>query len=244
MKTAAIIQARMGSHRFPGKVLMDIAGKPMLQHVIERTQQCESIDGVIVATSTNTRDDQLADLCRDLGVNVIRGSEQDVLSRYALAADKFRCETVVRITSDCPLIDPDIVDNVAFEVSNNPGVQYACNFFPQRLFPRGLDVEAVDARVLQQLNQQATDPRYREHVTLSIYENASRFNIASVSNRLDHSHLRWTVDTPADLELVRKIFGYFNDRNIERFGYADIMRALTQNWHWCEINREVIQKAA
>ena len=244
MKTAAIIQARMGSRRLPGKVLMDIAGKPMIQHVVERARRCESIDGVIVATSTSSDDDQLADRCRDLGVDVVRGSEHDVLSRYALAAEKFRCQTVIRITSDCPLIDPEIVDNVACEVVHNPGVQYACNFFPQRLFPRGLDVEAINARVLQQLNQKAVDPRHREHVTLGIYEKASRFNIASVSNRLDHSHLRWTVDTEADLKLVRKIFGYFADRNKDCFGYADIMRALTQNWHWCEINKEVLQKAA
>jgi len=244
MKTAAIIQARMGSQRLPGKVLMDIAGKPMIDHVVERARRCESVDGVIVATSTNSDDDQLADHCRKIGVNVVRGSEQDVLSRYALAAEKFRCETVVRITSDCPLIDPAIVDQVVYEVSRNPGVQYACNFFPQRLYPRGLDVEAITAQLIRQLNKEATDPRHREHVTLKVYENAFRFNIASVSNRLDHSHLRWTVDTEADLKLVRKICEHFANNGTEEFGYSEIMRVLTQNWHWCEINREVLQKAA
>lgn len=244
MRTAAVIQARMGSERLPGKVLMDIAGKPMIDRVVERTQRCESIDGVIVATSTNAEDDQLADHCRSIGVKVVRGSEHDVLSRYALAAEKFCCETVVRITSDCPLIDPAIVDQVVYEVSENPGVQYACNFFPQRLFPRGLDAEALKAQTLRQIDKEANEARHREHVTLKIYENASRFNIASVSNRLDHSHLRWTVDTESDLLLVRKIYDHFAERSIEVFGYSEIMRALTHNWHWCEINREVLQKAA
>jgi spore coat polysaccharide biosynthesis protein SpsF len=244
MKTAAVIQARMGSDRLPGKVLMDIAGKPMIDRVVERVQRCNSIDGVIVATTTNANDDQLADHCRSLGVNVVRGSEEDVLSRYALAAEKFHCQTVVRITSDCPLIDPEIVDSVVYEVTENPGVQYACNFFPQRLFPRGLDAEVIRTQLLRQINAEATDARHREHVTLKIYEHASRFNIASVSNRLDHSHLRWTVDTEADLKLVRKIFDHFAEQNVDCFGYSEIMRALTQNWHWCEINREVLQKAA
>ncbi|QEG23499.1 cytidylyltransferase domain-containing protein [Mariniblastus fucicola] len=244
MRTAAVIQARMGSERLPGKVLQDISGKPMIDRVVERVARCKSLDGVIVATSTNTADDVLASHCRDLGVPVVRGSENDVLSRYALAAEKYHCETIVRITSDCPLVDPEIIDQVVTEVTENPGVQYACNFFPQRLFPRGLDAEALTVRALQQINQQATDPRHREHVTLMIYENASRFNIASVSNRLDHSHLRWTVDTEADLMLVRKIYEHFAEQAVESFGYAETMRALTQNWHWCQINREVLQKAA
>lgn len=244
MKTAAVIQARMGSERLPGKVLQDIAGKPMIDRVVERVQRCLSIDGVIVATSTNASDDHLAEHCRGLGVQVVRGSENDVLSRYALAAEKFRCEFVVRITADCPLVDPDIVDQVVYEVTENPGVQYACNFFPQRLFPRGLDAEVLTVQALKQINAEATDPRYREHVTLMIYENASRFNIASVSNRLDHSHLRWTVDTEADLFLVRTIYEHFAEQGVDYFRYPEIMRALTQNWHWCQINREVLQKAA
>lgn len=243
MRTAAVIQARMGSERLPGKVLQDIAGKPMIDRVVERVQRCLSIDGVIVATSTNASDDHLAEHCKNLGVHVVRGSEDDVLSRYALAAEKFRCEFVVRITADCPLVDPAIVDQVVYEVTENPGVQYACNFFPQRLFPRGLDAEVLTVRTLNQINAEAIEPRYREHVTLMIYENASRFNISSVSNRLDHSHLRWTVDTEADLFLVRTIYDYFVGRGIYTFGYSEIMRALTQNWHWCQINREILQKA-
>ncbi len=244
MKTAAIIQARMGSHRLPGKVLQDIAGAPMIDRVVERVQRCESIDGVIVATSVDPADDILVQRCRDLGIAVVRGSENDVLSRYTLAAEKYRCETVVRITSDCPLIDPAIVDHVVHEVTENPGVQYACNFFPQRLFPRGLDAEALTVRTLQQINAEATTARHREHVTLKIYENPSRFNIASISNRYDHSHLRWTVDTEQDLDLVRTVYEHFAEKGIETFGYPEIMKALTQNWHWCQINREVLQKAA
>ena len=244
MKTAAIIQARMGSQRLPGKVMLEIAGKPMIDRVVDRVRRCESIDGVIVATSVAPSDDELAKHCLGLGVQVVRGSEDDVLSRYALAAQSFGCKNIVRITSDCPLVDPEIVDQVVYEVSQNAGVQYACNFFPHRLFPRGLDAEAMTVQALLQINQQATDPRHREHVTLMIYENASRFNIASVSNRLDHAHLRWTVDTDADLQLVRTIYEHFAEQGIEEFGYAEVMKTLTQNWHWCQINREVLQKAA
>ena len=136
------------------------------------------------------------------------------------------------------------MDHVVHEVTENPGVQYACNFFPQRLFPRGLDAEAFSVRALNQINAEATTARHREHVTLMIYENPSRFNIASISNRYDHSHLRWTVDTEQDLLLVRTIYNHFVDQGIDAFGYSDIMRALTQNWQWCQINREVLQKAA
>ena len=244
MKTAAVIQARMGSERLPGKVLQDIAGKPMIDRVIERIDCCRNIDEIIVATSIAPCDDYLADHCQSLGVQVIRGSEDDVLSRYALAARAFDCQNVVRITSDCPLVDPKIVDQVVGPVLTNPAVHYVCNFFPQRLFPRGLDAEAMTVETLNYVDKTATDRRHREHVTLMIYENASQFNIASVSNRLDHSHLRWTVDTEADLELVRTIYEHFKHRGIESFGYPEIMKALTQNWHWCQINREVIQKAA
>ena len=244
MKTIAIIQARMGSERLPGKVLMNIAGRSMLDCVVSRIRKCQLVDQVVVATSDASCDNQLELFCNHNGIDVVRGSEHDVLSRYVKAATAYSADTVVRITADCPLIDPIVVDKVISELHKSDNAQYSSNFYPQRLFPRGLDAEALTMPTLMQVGVTATDSRHREHVTLMIYENVSKFKTVSVSNRLDHSHLRWTVDTDADLKLVRTIYQHFTDRGVESFGYPEVMQALTENWHWCQINREVRQKAA
>lgn len=241
MKTVAIIQARLGSQRLPGKVLSQICGKPMVERVHQRVARCQSVDQVVVATSDSPEDDVLADFCESKGWAMVRGSEDDVLSRFVLAADTFQADRIVRITSDCPLLDSAIVDQV---VDALEGYDYACNFFPQRLYPRGLDAEAMTAEALHRIDAQAKSPRHREHVTLLAYERPSEYRVASVSNRLDHSHLRWTVDTESDLKLIQTIYTHFSRLDQEEFGYADIMRALSKNWQWCEINREVRQKVA
>ena len=191
----------------------------------------------------------MAQHCVDQNIDFVRGSEDDVLSRYVFAADRFAADNVVRITSDCPLIDPEIVDSVvevllSAKNSDEEGYDYACNFYPHRLYPRGLDAEALTVETLRKLDQQAVLKRHREHVTLMVYENPSQFKMASVLNRLDHSHLRWTVDTAEDMELVRTVYRYFNESGQARFGYSDVMKALSMNWHWCNINRTVNQKAA
>ena len=159
MKTVAIIQARLGSQRLPGKVLRQICGKPMIERVHQRVQRCESIDQTVVAISDSDADDPLAEYCQSKAWNVVRGSENDVLSRYVLAAETFQADRVVRITSDCPLIDPQTVDMVANALQ---GHDYACNFFPQRLFPRGLDAEAMTIEMLHRLDDHAKSPRHRD----------------------------------------------------------------------------------
>ena len=242
MKTVAIIQARLGSIRLPGKVLHQICGQPMISRVVDRVAQCKNIDEIVIATTEEERDDLLVDFCKQQGWNCIRGSEMDVLSRFVVAAEKYDADTIVRVTSDCPLVDPELVDQVVDSLGDD--YDCACNFFPQRLYPRGLDAEAITRETLLRLDREARDPRHREHVTLKMYEQPSSFRIASVLNRLDHSYLRWTVDTKEDLELVQTIFTHFSNVDQTEFGYADVMRALSKNWQWCHINREISQKVA
>jgi len=242
MKTVAIIQARLGSQRLPGKVLRQVCGKSMIERVHERVSLCQSVDEVVVATSDSNQDDLLANYCESHEWAFVRGSEDDVLSRFVLTAQSTQADRIVRVTSDCPLLDPEIVDQVVETLDSD--FDYACNFFPQRLFPRGLDAEAFTRETLDRINTQAKSPRHREHVTLLAYEKPSEYRIGSVSNRLDHSHLRWTVDTEADLELVQTIYTHFSKLDQVEFGYADVMRALSHNWQWCQINREIQQKVA
>ncbi len=242
MKTVAIIQARLGSQRLPGKVLRQICGKSMIERVYERVLRCGRIDEVVIAISDSAHDDLLADYCDSKQWAFVRGSEHDVLSRFVLAAQFTQADRIVRVTSDCPLADPEIVGQVVDVLDG--GMDYACNFFPQRLYPRGLDAEAFTRETLSRLDAQAKSPRYREHVTLLAYEKPSEFKIGSVSNRMDHSHLRWTVDTELDLELVQTIYTHFSKLDQDLFGYSDVMRALSHNWQWCQINREIKQKVA
>lgn len=205
MKTVAIIQARMTSSRLPGKILADIGGKPMLARQLDRLKRTRNIDTLVIATTTNSTDDAVVDLARSANVSVFRGDEHDVLSRYLGAAIQFGADIVVRVTADCPLIDPDVTDRVIARLQQT-GADYASNIDP-RTFPRGLDTEAFPIDVLQRVDRLASERPAREHVTLFI--NASRRDLflrANVTNDTDESDLRWTVDVPEDLELIRRIF--------------------------------------
>ena len=206
-KTVAIVQARLGSTRLPQKILLDIAGKSMLERVVSRVQKSTLIDQVVIATTTNEADQKLVRYCEDRGWSYYRGSENDVLSRYVETAREFSASQVVRITSDCPLIDPDIVDELLAMSSFTPNesLDYCCNFYPVRRYPRGLDCESISTSALNRIAQVARDPKYREHVTLYAYQNPSEFSIGSLSCSGDCSEFRWTVDTPEDLELLSLI---------------------------------------
>lgn len=242
MNTVAIIQARTGSQRLPSKVFELIAGKPMLEHVVERTSRCQSIDHVIVATTIEKPDQQIADFCEQKGWSCFRGSEQDVLDRYYQAASHYAAQVIVRITSDCPLIDPVWISQVVESVkSADQVIDYSSNINPVRTLPRGLDVEAFTISALRKLWLQFRDPRYREHVTLAIAENPSRFRIQKVCNEADWSHLRWTVDTPSDLELIRNIFEQFPDNH---FSWLDVLERYQKFPDWNLINCDITQKVA
>lgn len=207
MKRVIIVQARMTSRRLPGKVLMDLAGRPMLAQQLRRLKCCRSADDIVVATTTNPADDPVVALADGEAVSWFRGSEDDVLSRYLYAARQSNADIVVRITADCPLIDPEETDRVIQELEKHPeDCDYAANILPRGL-PQGLDTEALFRDTLERVSRLARSSPAREHVTLFIYrERPDLFVIRSVTNVENNSDLRWTVDTAEDLNLVRHIY--------------------------------------
>ena len=239
MKNVAIIQARMGSSRLPGKVLRDVNGMTMLDRVVRRVKRCQYIQQVVVATSDLPIDRAIVGHCRDFGYSVFAGDHLDVLSRYVNAARTFNADRVIRITADCPLIDSGVIDQVVIKLENDPFLDYACNFFPNRFYPRGLDAEAFTIQTLMLVDKLARHKSQREHVTLQVYENPSLYRIGSVQPRIDHSHLRWTVDTAQDLQLVNMIYRHFGH---QRFRWRQIVDAYQTNPHWLAINQQIIQK--
>jgi spore coat polysaccharide biosynthesis protein SpsF len=237
-KVVAIIQARMGSTRLPGKVLADIHGHPMLWYVVERTRAAQTVDEVVVATTTQPADDAIVTFCRENGVSCFRGSEEDVLDRYYQGAREHSAEAVVRITSDCPLIDPEIIDKtVRAFLAEQP--DYASNGVI-RTYPRGLDTEVIAFEALELAWREARQPYERIHVTPYIYENPGRFRILAVTGDEDYSAYRWTVDTPEDLEFVRAVY---SRREGKKFRLSDVLRLMEREPEIAEINRSAAQKA-
>jgi len=218
LKTLAIVQARMGSTRFPNKVMRPINGVPMIELLLCRLAEAKRIDLIILATSDDPRNQTLADHVRGLGYEVYQGSENDVLDRYCQAAKQHRPDTIVRITGDCPLIDPELVDEIidAYEAQ---GVEYLSNTLPPT-YPDGLDIEVFSFRAMQQAAQQATKPAEREHVTPFIRE-SGLFKTGNFAHEQDYSLERWTVDEPADFEVVRNVFKHFRPRT--DFGWQEVM---------------------
>lgn len=239
MRISVIIQARMGSSRLPGKTLMTIGGKPMLWHVIERLKGSKKIDDIIVATTTNPEDDAIEALAKEQAWLLYRGSSEDVLDRYYQAAKKFGIDVIVRITSDCPLIDPEIVDLI-IEKHLSSGADYTSNVL-KRTFPRGLDVEVFNFKTLEKAHKQAKKDLQREHVTLYIYEHPEIFHLDNIENNKNLSYMRWTVDEMKDLELVRKIYSKLY-KGGKIFLLQDIVNLFKKSPELLEINKEVKQK--
>lgn len=196
-----VVQARTGSTRLPGKVLEEVGGRPMLRFMLDRLGDLEH--EVVVATSDLERDDPVEEVARAAGRAVVRGAESDVLARFAVALDAFPAAHVVRLTADCPLVDPDVVRAVV-DLHRARGADYTSNVFP-RTFPKGLDVEVVRAEVLRTADRSATDPAEREHVTPFVYRRPERFTLANLRNDLLLGEERWTVDTREDLDFVREV---------------------------------------
>lgn len=218
----AIIQARMTSTRLPGKVLMDFAGKPALQHMLERVSKSRRLASICVATTANADDDPVADLCEKMSVPVFRGDEHDVLGRYVLAAERCNADPVVRLTADCPMHDAEVID-AAIAMYCAGGYDYVSNAM-RRTYPDGLDVEVMSRATLERTAAEATHPFLREHVTT--YIRGSRpdlpkgdFKTGDLVWEEDKSHYRWTLDTAEDLMRIR---GYF-ERLPEGFGWRDAL---------------------
>jgi spore coat polysaccharide biosynthesis protein SpsF len=249
MSCVIIVQARMTSTRLPGKVLMPVLGKPLLAYELERLQRCEQTDALMVATTTNASDDPVVALCEGLNVPVFRGSEHDVLSRYHGAAQQAQAETVVRVTADCPLIDPAVVDGViahfkaaqqgAPPTETQSALDYVSNTLV-RSYPRGLDVEVFSRSALEIAQQEAIEPAHREHVTPFFYKNPQRFRLAALEAPQNWSHHRWTVDTPEDFELAKRILETLYPVKPD-FNCQDVLALLEQHPDWVALNAHIEQ---
>lgn len=237
-KTVAIIQARLGSTRLPGKVLLPLAGRPMLEHVIERVRRAARVDEVLVATTTIAEDTEIVALCQQFDCASFRGDEHDVLDRYFRAAQASGASTIVRITSDCPLIDPSIIDAVLTALAES-GSDYASNIAPPRTFPRGLDTEAFTFAALERCWSEASEPASREHVTAHIHRHPEHFRLECVTHPVDYSAHRWTVDTPEDYALAERIYAHFGDN---RFSWEEALAAVEAHPEWSALNAHVRQK--
>lgn len=231
MKTVALIQARMSSTRLPGKVLLDIGGQPMLLHVIHRAKLAGSVDLVAVVTSRREDDDPIERLCNKKGIPCFRGSLDDVLDRYYQAACHFQADAVVRLTADCPLLDPKIIDRVV-QTFRQGEFDYVSNAL-ECTYPDGLDAEIFRFTALERAWKEARLKSEREHVTAYIHKHPEVFRLGSVTHEEDLSALRWTVDTPRDLEFVRTVYSFFPNAD---FGMDDILQVMKEHPEIAEIN--------
>lgn len=232
----------MTSTRLPGKVLMDLGGRPMLAQQLRRLKRCRRADEIVVATTVNAVDDPILALAEAEGVRWFRGSEGDVLARTVGAAREAAADVVVRVTSDCPLIDPAQSDRVIAELEDHAGAcDYASNVHP-RTFPRGLDTEALTRAALERMDGLAESTPAREHVTYFLHkERPDLFTARSVTDADDNSDLRWTVDTPEDLRLVRRIYDEL-PLGDGALPYAAILEYVRGKPELCALNEHVAQK--
>lgn len=239
MNILVIIQARMGSTRLAGKVLMDLEGETVLARVVRRLERSQQVTKIVVATTVEPGDEAIVRECGRLQVSCFRGSEQDVLDRYYRAAHANAADAVVRVTSDCPLIDATLVDETAV-VLKNQEADYASNVFP-RTYPRGLDTEVFTVAALDRAWSEAREPHQREHVTPYLYEHPQTFRLASLSGAVDYSRYRWTLDTREDLELLRAIYSRFNRR--DDFSWQEVVHLMEREPELVELNSRVLQKS-
>lgn len=239
MHIVAIIQARMGSTRLPGKVMRNICGRTMLARVVQRASHSKLIDQIVIATTAKVSDNPVVAECDHLNVSVFRGDEQDVLDRYYQAATAYDAEAIVRITSDCPLIEPEVVDQ-AIRAFLNEHPDYASNTL-EVTYPRGLDAEVMTMEALTKAWQKATEPYQRIHVTPYIYQNPGQFKLFSIMNEADYSYYRWTVDTQDDLDFVRAVYSRLG--TIDTFTWKDVLSILEKEPALTEINSHIRQKS-
>lgn len=243
--TVAIIQARMRSTRLPGKVMRSLAGTTVLGHVIRRVRSCALVDAIVVATSTSAADDVIAAESAAHGAAVYRGSEDDVLARCHGAAIEAHAACVVRVTSDCPLIDPQVLCRMVaiFRERNEPAatLDYLSNTLGQRTFPRGLDVEVFTLEALSRAHSLAEDPWDREHVTPYIYAHPGLFRLETLRQATDQSPHRWTLDTEEDWALIQAIYAGLGAGGA-LFSTQDVIDFLRERPELCALNANVAQK--
>lgn len=237
MTVIAMIQARMGSTRLPGKVMEDICGKPMLQRVVERAELAD-IDYAVIVTSMMAGDDPIADLADELDIPVVRGQENDVLGRFMLAAEECKAQhdtKILRLTADCPLVDPYVINSLIANLK--VGVDYVSNVRPRRTYPRGLDAELFWVDTLCRLDRLSTTDKAREHVTWMIQEQPTLWRTTCGQDIENNADLRWCVDTSTDLKVVRRLYESGVDDYRSMIAYA-------RSHPECTANADVEQKDA
>jgi spore coat polysaccharide biosynthesis protein SpsF len=265
MNVVAIIQARIASSRLPGKVLAEIDDRPMLTWVVERARRAGQVDSVVVATTTDAGDDPIAEFCVQHGYPHTRGSAYDVLDRYVQTARAHHADVIVRITADCPLLDPALVDDAVRQLLGEeqaPRFDFVANRLPPpwgRTYPIGLDVEVFTMQALERAWHEADEKHQREHVTPYFYEGVPAealrfdqnqapiatgtsprgFRVALLHHPTDRGHHRWTVDTPQDLKLVRAIVSHFPG---DAFTWLDVLSLIEQEPSLAQINAQVQHK--
>jgi spore coat polysaccharide biosynthesis protein SpsF len=238
-RVCGIIQVRMGSSRLPGKSLADIAGRPLLLHVTDRALAAKTVDQVVIATTTDSSDDQIADLAAANEIPLYRGSTDDVLDRYYQAAIRYDANIIVRLTADDPFKDPDVTDLIT-ETLLTGNLDYASNTI-EPTFPEGIDVEAFTIEALTAAWRDATLKSDREHVTPFIWRQPERFRLKNVRYRRDLSKLRWTVDYPQDLDMARRVYARLYHGQV--FGMEEILALFGQDPSLAAINSGIQRNA-
>ncbi len=237
----AVIQARMNSTRLPGKILKTLIDKTVLEQVVERLKLAQGINQIVVATTTASADDQVAKLCEVKGIAYFRGSEEDVLGRYYFAVQQYNADGIIRITADCPLIDPKIIEAMIeiFKTGQYDVVTNISLNLNERTFPRGLDAEIFSRPVLEDAFQKAKELYQREHVTPYLYEHVKK--IYFLKNKMNYSQYRWTLDTPEDFELIESIYKHIYRRGHDFF-LPEIVSLMQQHPELEKLNRNITQK--
>ena len=238
MNTHIIVQARMNSSRLSGKVLKTVLGKTLLEYQLERLNRVVNVDKIIVATTDQSIDDSIVELCDRLSISTCRGSELDVLRRYAEAAQMYGSSTVVRITSDCPLIDPALI-NRTIDFYRSSGLDYVS--IDHTVYPRGMDIEVFSRDMLDTANHKAIQPTEREHVTPYFYQNPELFSIGTYTEAIQASQYRLTVDTPEDFQLIQVLLENIYPEN-NTFSLYDVLAYLQDNPKLIDINKHIQQK--
>ena len=237
MKVNAIIQARYGSTRLPGKIFMKIDGKPLLWHVVNRLTYSELIDDIVIATTTSPKDDVTEEWCKENRIKYFRGSEEDVLNRYYNAAVAYPCDVIVRVTADDPFKEPNIIDKIIKKLMDE-NLDLACNVFPPS-YPEGLDCEVFTFNVLETMEKTTNNSYDREHVTPYIYNNPDKFKIENVSSPRQLSDYRWTIDNQEDYEMVSAVYEKRKKEKEEILLMEEILEILKENPEIPEINSNV-----
>ncbi|MBC8501721.1 MAG: glycosyltransferase family protein [Nitrosopumilus sp.] len=222
-----VIQARMSSTRLPGKVLLPVLEKPIIAHIYERMKFSKKIDLICVSTSENSTDDKIEEFCKQNGIEVFRGSEENLVSRHLGAAKKYNADTIVRITADCPFVDPEIIDELLELFEKNPNADYITNTI-KRTYPIGLDVEVIPTRVLEQFLPKSENSTFYEYfIGLHMIENQNEFKCVGLELP-EKKTLRWTIDYEEDYKFVKKIYSLLYKKN-KIFLMKDIMIVLKKH---------------